>query len=184
MVARRARFDNRTMNGTSVRVRVPLMFALALFVAPGLSGCAAPAADKAVWTAAPAANGGAGEMANAMQVAWANRPAFVRSNGRTEEAYAYAAAHPEVLQWIPCYCGCAGMGHRSNLDCFFKPTSGDLARLQFEEHASGCQVCVDEALMAKQLTAQGQSLRAVRAAIDQAFGGGAAPGTSTELPPA
>jgi hypothetical protein len=171
------------MNGTSVRVRVPLLFAFALLVAPGLSGCAAPAAERAAWTAAPAAQSSSG-MADAMQAAWANRPAYVRSDGRTEEAYAYAAAHPEILQWIPCYCGCAGMGHRSNLDCFFKPTNGDLTGPQFEEHASGCQVCVDEALMAKQLAGQGQSLRAIRSAIDQAFGGGGAPGTSTELPPA
>ena len=34
--------------------------------------------------------------------------------------YAYAARRPEVLQYIPCYCGCEKQGHRSNRDCFVK----------------------------------------------------------------
>ena len=35
-----------------------------------------------------------------------------------QEAYAYAVEHPEVLRYIPCYCGCAAEGHTSNEDCF------------------------------------------------------------------
>lgn len=35
-----------------------------------------------------------------------------------QEAYAYAAAHPETLRSIPCYCGCVAAGHASNLDCY------------------------------------------------------------------
>jgi len=35
-----------------------------------------------------------------------------------EEAYEFAAGHPEVLKYIPCFCGCERRGHRSNLDCF------------------------------------------------------------------
>lgn len=36
------------------------------------------------------------------------------------EAYVFAARHPEVLQYMPCYCGCerATPPHRSNYDCF------------------------------------------------------------------
>lgn len=36
------------------------------------------------------------------------------------EAYLFAAQHPEVLEYMPCYCGCEreGIGHRSNYDCF------------------------------------------------------------------
>ena len=161
-----------------------LLLAAALLVIPGLAGCAAHSSGDTAWTAAPAADAGnGGGMADAMRTAWANRPGYVRANTRTEEGYAFAMAHPEVLQWMPCYCGCSGMGHRSNLDCFFKPTMAGLSGLTFEEHASGCQICVDEALMAKQLIAGGQSLRSIRATIDQTFGG-SAPGTPTELPPA
>jgi hypothetical protein len=34
--------------------------------------------------------------------------------------YAYAARRGDVLQYMPCYCGCERQGHRSNQDCFVK----------------------------------------------------------------
>jgi len=34
--------------------------------------------------------------------------------------YAFAARHPEVMQYAPCYCGCEAQGHESALDCFVK----------------------------------------------------------------
>jgi hypothetical protein len=158
--------------------------ALAMLVAPGVvAGCATDSAKAPTWTAHPAT---AAPMTPAMDAAataskaWASRPAYVRQNARTEEAYAYAMASPEVLRWMPCYCGCGAMGHGSNLDCFFKPTTDGAPT--FEEHASFCGICVDTALMAKRMAAEGQSLRAIRGAIDATFGG-AAPGTPTELPP-
>ena len=33
-------------------------------------------------------------------------------------AYMFAAEHPEVLGYVPCYCGCERSGHRGNDDCF------------------------------------------------------------------
>lgn len=41
-----------------------------------------------------------------------------------QEAYRFAIANPEILEKLPCYCGCGSMGHTSDLDCFieeFKP---------------------------------------------------------------
>lgn len=35
-------------------------------------------------------------------------------------AYAYAVRRGDVLQYMPCYCGCERQGHRSNRDCFLK----------------------------------------------------------------
>ena len=34
--------------------------------------------------------------------------------------YAFAARHPEVLQYAPCYCGCESGGHMNARDCFVK----------------------------------------------------------------
>lgn len=36
------------------------------------------------------------------------------------EAYVFAAKHPEVLHYMPCYCGCEDppFTHESNYDCF------------------------------------------------------------------
>ncbi len=114
--------------------------------------------------------------------AWEHRPDYSRVNTDTEEAYAYALYHPQILQWMPCYCGCGGMGHRSNLDCFFKPALPGQPTM-FEEHASYCDICVKTTLLVKRLISEGHSLREIRATVDQTFGG-SVPGTPTELPPA
>jgi hypothetical protein len=36
------------------------------------------------------------------------------------EAYVFAAKHPEVLRYMPCYCGCEHprSAHQNNYDCF------------------------------------------------------------------
>src|SRR6266480_1184230 len=33
-------------------------------------------------------------------------------------AYVFAAEHPEVLSYVPCFCGCERAGHKGNEDCF------------------------------------------------------------------
>jgi hypothetical protein len=42
--------------------------------------------------------------------------------------YKFAAEHPEVLGYTPCYCGCEREGHRGNDDCFVakRNTAGDV----------------------------------------------------------
>lgn len=41
------------------------------------------------------------------------------------EAYQFAVAHPEVLDYMPCYCGCYEEdGHTSNTDCFVESAEG------------------------------------------------------------
>lgn len=41
-----------------------------------------------------------------------------RSAEGIRAAYEYAARHPEILSYVPCFCGCEKKGHRSNHDCF------------------------------------------------------------------
>jgi hypothetical protein len=36
------------------------------------------------------------------------------------QAYAYAARRADVLQYMPCYCGCEKQGHSSNYACFMR----------------------------------------------------------------
>jgi hypothetical protein len=121
--------------------------------------------------------------AEEISAAWGARPAFVTAaSGETQAAYAYALTSPHVVQWLPCYCGCGGFGHASNLDCFIQPRDEADDPLLFEEHGSYCDVCVKTALMADQMLRDGSTLLQVRAAVDATFGG-LAPGTPTELPP-
>jgi hypothetical protein len=34
--------------------------------------------------------------------------------------YTFAARHPEVLHYVPCFCGCQRSGHNNNDDCFIR----------------------------------------------------------------
>jgi hypothetical protein len=175
----------RTRRFGPVRAASVALFALLLISGPAFAACsgAHAAASTAGGWGAGAVPSMAGDMPMAgASEAWAARPAFVRGNAATEEAYAFAIQHPQIVQWMPCYCGCSAMGHGSNLDCYFKHGQpGDKA--VFEEHASFCDICVQITLKTKQLHAQGKSLHEIRQVIDQTFGGSAAPGTLTAQPP-
>ncbi|HUE95143.1 MAG TPA: PCYCGC motif-containing (lipo)protein [Longimicrobiaceae bacterium] len=50
------------------------------------------------------------------------------------EAYVFAAKHPEVLEYMPCYCGCEHprFAHENNYDCFIDGIdhSRDVPRVQ------------------------------------------------------
>jgi hypothetical protein len=97
-------------------------------------------------------------------------------------AYQFARERPDVMLWMPCYCGCGGhIGHRNARDCFIRSasSSGDI---QFDEHGSNCDVCVNIALRARELTTSGWTLTQIRTAIDQEFGD-IGPATDTPLPP-
>ncbi|MGH7675448.1 MAG: CYCXC family (seleno)protein, partial [Gemmatimonadales bacterium] len=75
------------------------------------------------------------------------------------EAYAAARRLPAVLDGLYCYCDCAlHSGHRSLLTCFES------------EHGAYCDICVGEAVLAGDLSAQGLALERIRAAIDARFG--------------
>ena len=46
------------------------------------------------------------------------------------EAYQFAVAHPEVLNYMPCYCGCYEEdGHTSNTNCFVEDVKGSTVTL-------------------------------------------------------
>src|SRR4030066_1340568 len=50
------------------------------------------------------------------------------------EAYQFAAANPDTLQNIPCYCGCGAMGHTSNYACYISGRNSD-GSLAYDSHA-------------------------------------------------
>lgn len=58
----------------------------------------------------------------------------VRPLAVTHAAYTFAAEHPEILGYVPCYCGCERSGHRGNDDCFVtrRAENGDVT--QWEPH--------------------------------------------------
>jgi hypothetical protein len=114
-------------------------------------------------------------------IASAVLPSYVTAASR--DAYEFAVAHPEVLMYMPCYCGCGlTAGHKSNLDCFIKGID-EKGVIHFDRHGSGCTTCVDIARDARDLLAQGKSLTDIRDYIDKTHGK-KGPGTDTLRPPA
>ena len=93
-------------------------------------------------------------------------------------AYKFAAEHPEILSYVPCFCGCEHMGHRGNEDCFVKArdVNGDV--VQWEEHGMECAVCLDVATRSLQMHTSGASVTDIRAAIEKEF----APLSTTHTP--
>lgn len=53
-----------------------------------------------------------------------------------QEAYRFALANPELLEKLPCYCGCGNMEHMDNLDCFVQDFNPD-GSVVFDYHALG-----------------------------------------------
>ena len=59
-----------------------------------------------------------------------------------QEAYQFASINPDVMQDIPCYCGCGDIGHTSNYDCYVSDVDAQ-GNIIFDNHALGCSICVD-----------------------------------------
>jgi Protein of unknown function with PCYCGC motif len=70
---------------------------------------------------------------------------------RTRAAYQVAKDIPEVLEQLPCFCGCmTSFGHKNNLFCFK------------DQHGSGCSICQDIALDAKKMHDQGMRIAQIQ----------------------
>lgn len=85
-----------------------------------------------------------------------------------QQAYQFAAANPEVLQHLPCYCGCGKMGHKSNYDCYVAGQNAD-GTLQFDTHALGCGICVDITQDAMRLLREGKTVPEIKTYVDGAY---------------
>ena len=148
-----------------------------------LAAACAPA-PKAVASTSPAARDRPNDpdAGNPQSGVW---PAFMLGmNAQVKDAYLYAATHPEILEYIPCYCGCGSAthngGHSDNERCYVveRFSSGWMI---LEPHGSQCGVCVGITLDTRAMLGRGLPLREVRAQIDRKWSG-AGPGTPTKLP--
>jgi hypothetical protein len=98
--------------------------------------------------------------------------------------YTFAAHHADVLRYVPCFCGCERLGHRSNDSCFVARRSGSGQVLEWEPHGVICEVCLDVAHEAMQLHNTGASVDQIRAEIDRKWTIHGASHTNTPMPPA
>lgn len=73
------------------------------------------------------------------------------SDAKARAAYQVAKDIPDVLEQLPCFCGCmTSFGHKNNLFCFK------------DQHGSGCEICQDIALDARKMHDQGMSIAQIQ----------------------
>lgn len=110
-------------------------------------------------------------------------PSFL--DGQNEDirlVYQVAGKATDILQWIPCYCGCGEtVGHRSNLNCFIAETRED-GSIVWDDHGTRCLVCLEIAVESVQMAQQGKSIKEIRNAIDSKYKEGYAAPTPTDMP--
>jgi hypothetical protein len=100
----------------------------------------------------------------------------------TKAAYEFAARHPEVMNFIPCFCGCERGGHKGNHDCFVAGRDSSGRVTTWDAHGLNCQVCIDVAYESARRHALGETVSQIRTAIDRMYAG-AAFRTPTPMPP-
>jgi hypothetical protein len=84
-------------------------------------------------------------------------------------AYEFAARHPEVLKYVPCFCSCERLGHTGNESCFVGSRDKKGNVTEWEIHGMVCDVCLDVATQAMQMHNSGASVAAIRAAIEDRY---------------
>jgi hypothetical protein len=99
-------------------------------------------------------------------------------------AYQFAAEHPEILSYVPCFCGCERQGHHGNHDCFVRARAANGDVIEWDPHGMECNVCLDVAQRSMQMHAAGASVTDIRAAIEKEWAGRSTNHTPTPAPPA
>lgn len=96
-------------------------------------------------------------------------PAEVQSAPLTvQTAYQFAAANPDVMKNIPCYCGCGDIGHTSNYDCYVSGVDSN-GKVAFDNHALGCSICVDITQDVMRMLRDGKSPQDAREYVDATY---------------
>ncbi|MEW6206632.1 MAG: PCYCGC motif-containing (lipo)protein [Chloroflexota bacterium] len=85
-----------------------------------------------------------------------------------QEAYQFNTANPDIMQDIPCYCGCGDIGHTSNYDCYVSDVDAN-GKITFDNHALGCSICVDITQDVMRMLNDGKSPQDARAYVDATY---------------
>lgn len=144
-------------------------------------GAAGMASHAVAAKAAPIPKPAVGKLPPLPQVGYAPaRPMEV-----VQQVFEFAARHPEVLSYVPCYCGCENpqLGHKGNHDCFVKSRAANGMVTAWEPHGIGCQICIDVGREAMLMFNSGSSVTSIRAAIEKKYGAYFGSSTPTPKPP-
>ena len=107
-------------------------------------------------------------------------PEFLRDKSEDMQViYVNAAQNKELLEKIPCYCGCGeSAGHKNNYDCFIHENKED-GRVVWDDHGTKCGVCLEIAAQSVSDLKAGKSIKQIRQSIDEKYKSGYAKPTPT-----
>ncbi|HSB04371.1 MAG TPA: PCYCGC motif-containing (lipo)protein [Thermodesulfobacteriota bacterium] len=94
-------------------------------------------------------------------------PKFVYISDAVQTGYKIAVKRPELLAKFSCYCFCEGMGHKNLAYCFLEKGA---AGGNFDDHASTCNVCFAQAMMAFLWDEMGAADAEMQKAMKEAYG--------------
>jgi hypothetical protein len=60
-----------------------------------------------------------------------------RPRALVEDVYAFAARRPDILKYVPCFCGCEHSNHKGNDDCFVAARDAKGRVTKWEPHGMG-----------------------------------------------
>ncbi|MFS0921296.1 PCYCGC motif-containing (lipo)protein [Brevibacillus sp. 179-C 1.1 NHS] len=96
--------------------------------------------------------------------------------------YQIAGYSNDLLQWIPCYCGCGEeVGHKHNGHCFIKEVKQD-GSVVWDDHGTRCGTCLEIAFTSAKMLKEGKSVKEIRTFIDDTYKEGYAKPTPTPMP--
>lgn len=110
-------------------------------------------------------------------------PSFLKDKPEDmSTVYSAVAKHRELLESMPCYCGCGdSAGHKDNYDCFVFDNKKD-GSIIWDDHATRCKVCLEIAAESIVLYNNGKSAKEIRDIIDSKYNEGFAKPTPTPKP--
>lgn len=161
-----------------------LIIALVLGAAVGAGLWNVSASATAAQQQSLTAKFGPHKQANLPPLPFGPRDPLPRPPQVVAQVFQFAAEHPEVLSYVPCFCGCDHMGHKGNDDCFVKTRASNGDVIAWEPHGTECQVCIDVGQMSMQMHSSGASVTQIRAAVEKKFAGTYQFHTPTPMPPA
>lgn len=135
---------------------IPLILVALIMASAGLTGCSSESEAGA-------------EGHSFAMASMADMPVEVQQAPvAVQQAYQFAVANPEVLEQIPCYCGCGAMGHASNYACYVAD-AGEGQGIVYDNHALGCSICVDISQDVMRLLDQGKEVPEIFTYIDNNY---------------
>lgn len=116
--------------------RLVLTASVVLALGAGLGLAQAPASKTAPRPIAPTTSQAAAPRVSMPPIP---NPGFApgRPVDQARAVYEFAAQHPEVLQYVPCYCGCESSGHPHNESCFVKRRDPRGNVVEWDTHGYG-----------------------------------------------